>query len=404
MISVDKALQIVLDQSVHLQTETIALENVNGRVLGENIISDIDMPPFARSMMDGFAVRSADVADAPTVLKNIGFIPAGTFPGLHLHEGEIAKIMTGAPLPEGADSVREIEKTKPGCKASFIKILEPLLPGMHVVPKGAEIENGKQVLEAGLFITPAIAGVLATVGITEVCVFKKPTVSILSTGDELVSPAEIPGPGQIRDSNSYTLLAHCQCLGIRCEKIGIAKDQRNHLQQHIARGLESDVLLISGGVSMGDLDFVKDVFESFHLKIWFSKVAIKPGKPTIFATHPKGLVFGLPGNPVSGATVFEVFVRPALRKISGFKNFGNFIVESTIIDKFSNKSSRTNYHPAFTFYERGEFFTRPIQTKGSGDITSYSKLNSFLICPAATTVLEKGGRCKIQLSQNFDLI
>ncbi|KAA3616168.1 MAG: molybdopterin molybdenumtransferase MoeA [Calditrichaeota bacterium] len=404
MLTVKEAFNVIINETRQLGEEITTLENATGRVLAENITTDIDMPPFDRSMMDGYAVRSVDVHSTPTELKIVGFIPAGEFPQFSIKRGEAAKIMTGAPMPAGADSVREVELTRRSDTTSTVQILEPTQAGQHIVFKGTEMQKGSRVLAKGTFINPSVVGVLATAGKPRIAVFRTPKVSILSTGDELVAPSEKPGMGQIRNSNSYTLHALCQNLGVESQMLGVAKDERDTIKQKIEAGLSSDVLLISGGVSMGDLDFVTDVFNDLKLEVYFEKVAIKPGKPTVFAKHQNGLVFGLPGNPVSSSTVFEVFVRPAIRKMMGFSNFRHKLILAEITESFVNKSQREVYHPAITFYKNGQYFTRPLMTKGSGDITGFSAHNSFLICPRENIKLSKGSQCEVQLCSFYDLI
>ncbi|MCA9732405.1 MAG: molybdopterin molybdotransferase MoeA [Deferribacteres bacterium] len=401
MISVAEAKSIIFQQTTVLGMETLELVHAFDRSLGEDVFSDIDMPPFHRSMMDGYAVRSADVLNAPVTLRNVGFIAAGDFPEFRIHAGETAKIMTGAPLPLGADSVREVELVESGAEENSVVILQATKPGLHVVEKASEIARGQLVLSAGTMINSAVSGVLATVGKPSVVVHRKPTVAILSTGDELIPPSENPVQGQIRNSNSYTLHAMCKRFGLECTLLGIVKDQRQLLEEKIFEGLRADLLLITGGVSMGDLDFVRDIFKKLELEIFFEKVKIKPGKPTVFAKHKNGLVFGLPGNPVSSSTVFEVLVRPAILKMMGRIAPENTLVVSETTDVFYNRSNRENYHPGITSYKNEHFFTRPLKTKGSGDIAGFAKHNSLLICPPEVIELPAGSSCKVHLCDNY---
>ncbi|KAA3659656.1 MAG: molybdopterin molybdenumtransferase MoeA [Calditrichaeota bacterium] len=401
MITVAEAHKIIAQHTQVLGQERRKLDLCGGYILAEDVYSDIDMPPFDRSMMDGYAVRSEDLQIPPVELNVVGFIPAGSYPDFKLNSGEAAKIMTGAALPEGADSVREVELTKPGHGANSVIIQKRTQPGLHVVKKATEIGNGQRILTSGMQINPAVAGVLATVGKSTAKVIRKPRVAILSTGDELVHPSENPKKGQIRNSNTYTLKALCDSFGLECELLGIVRDEQEIIRHKISLGLQADLLLISGGVSMGDLDFVSDVFKYLALQILFEKVKIKPGKPTVFATHDNGIVFGLPGNPVSSSTVFEVLVRPAILQMMGKTDSQNHIVNAEITEPFYNRSNRENYHPCMTYYNDGKFFTRPLRTKGSGDIAGYAKHNSLLICPPNIVEMSAGSACIVQLCDNY---
>ncbi|RMD89621.1 MAG: molybdopterin molybdenumtransferase MoeA, partial [Calditrichaeota bacterium] len=311
MIPVQQALEIILKQVPRLPVISVPIEKASGYVLAEEVYSDINMPPFNKSSMDGYALKAEDTQKTPAELQVVGFIPAGKYPDFKIQAGQAAKIMTGAPVPEGADSVQMVEKTEP-IDDHRVQILESIETGKNISWQGEIIQEGQKVLSNGTFISPAVIGVLATVGKTNLAVIKKPSVSILVTGDELVPVNQKPGPGQIRNSNGFTLYHQLLELGITAEIQEIAADNLDDLTAKIQKGLESDVLLITGGVSMGDLDLVEDVFTKLGLKIYFNKVKIKPGKPTVFARHKNAVVFGLPGNPVSAATVFEVLVKPAL--------------------------------------------------------------------------------------------
>ncbi len=401
MITVREAVDIVLNHTNRKAPEKVSIADAVGRVLAEDVISDMDMPPFHRSMMDGYAVRSEDVASAPAALRVVGFIPAGSFPGFSLSAGETAKIMTGAPLPAGADAVREVEKTGPGRDDTEVRILEAVRAGQNVVPAASEVSRGDVVLTSGTYLSPAAISILAATGHTHIKIYSAPRVAVLATGDELVEPSVVPMQGQIRNSNSSSLQAHCRALGLECDLLGIAKDDKIALKQRIQRGLSYDVLLITGGVSMGDLDYVDDVFRELGLRILFQKVAIKPGKPTVFALYENRPVFGLPGNPVSGATVFEVIVRPALRKMMGYPTWQNQIVRARLTSMFRNKSNRENYHPSVTWYEEGQFFCRPLDTRGSGDVASYAHCNSYLICPQEQKEVGKGTEIDVLLRDDY---
>jgi len=403
MISVRQASEIVLNASPLQRVETVAIENAPGKVLAEDVRSDMDMPPFHRSMMDGYAVLAADTQSAPVNLRVVGYVPAGSFPKFHLQRGEAAKIMTGAPVPRGADAVREVEKTKERAHGSEVQILEAVATGQNIVPQGAEVKTKQVILPAGTYIQSSVVGLLAAAGAAEVKVFRAPQIAVLATGDELVDPHLKPKQGQIRNANSYMLMALCRQMGLQPQFLGIAKDEPTSLRNKIILGMKNDVLLVTGGVSMGDRDFVFDILKELGLEIFFKKVAIKPGKPFVFGRVKNKLVFALPGNPVSSSTVFEVLVRPALRKMMGFPVYRNPVVRARLTEYFRNKSGRENYHPCITWYENGCFYCRPLSTKGSGDLMGYARSNSYLICPIDKKELVQGQEIEVLLRDDYYL-
>lgn len=389
MISVQEAINITLKETPVLDIEVVSLEEASGHVLAEDVYSDIDMPPFDKSAMDGYAVKYQDTKNCPSVLDVVGVIPAGVYPDFAIQSGQSAKIMTGAPLPEGADSVQMVEKTEP-LDNGKVKILESASFGLHVSKKGEIIEAGTKVIPKGTYITPAVVSVLASVGKEEVRIHQRPKVGILVTGDELVEVHQKPNLGQIRNSNGYTLYHQVRESGAQPELLGIASDNINDLTKKIVQGLDTDILLISGGVSMGDLDLVQDVFEKLGVQIYYKRVSIKPGKPTLFGRKDNTLVFGLPGNPVSASTVFEVIVKPAVRKMMGFNRFHNLKVKGILEEDIQNKSKRENYHPARTLYEKDQFHVAPISSMGSADMVALAKSNSFLVVPQEVKEIKKG--------------
>ncbi|MDZ7361650.1 MAG: molybdopterin molybdotransferase MoeA [candidate division KSB1 bacterium] len=402
MITVRQALETALQQTKRLPVETLALLESVGRVLAEDVISDIDMPPFARSTMDGYALCSEDIRHAPQRLRVVGVIPAGAYPNFSLQPMQAAKIMTGAPLPVGADAVQMVEKTRPLQDDAAVEILESVSPGHNVSPLGSEARRGDVVLPAGAFISPGVIGLLAAVGKNSVAVYRAPSVGILATGDELVDITAKPGLGQIRNSNSFTLYAQVKQAGGKPHLLGVAKDTRVNLRQKIAEGLQFDLFLATGGVSMGDLDLVEEVFAEFGLEIFFDKIAMKPGKPVMLARSARGgLVFGLPGNPVSATTVFEVLVRPVMRKMMGFPIYQNHMVLASLTEPFVNRSGREHYAPSVTWYEEKRFLVRPLKSKGSGDVVTYAKSNSYLICPIERTDFSPNENVVVMLRPDF---
>ncbi len=360
------------------------------------------MPPFSRSSMDGYAVRSEDVRNAPVQLAVVGFIPTGSYPNFSLQPGQAAKIMTGAPLPPGADAVQMVEKTRAHEESAMVEILESVAPGNSVSPLGSEAHQGEIVLPAGAFISPGEVGLLAAIGKSEVPVYRAPMVGILATGDELVEVTAKPALGQIRNSNSFTLFAQVRQAGGKPEFLGVAKDDKNVLRSRIAAGQQNDLLLLTGGVSMGELDLVEEVFAELGFQIFFSKIAMKPGKPVVMARSAAGgLIFGLPGNPISATTVFEVLVRPVMRKMMGFPVYQNQMVLATLTEPFANRSGRENYAPAVTWFEEKRFLVRPLKSKGSADVVTYAKSNSYLICPIHRTDLLPEEQVVVMLRPDF---
>lgn len=400
MISLREAYDIVMQNAPLLETEFLPLLSASARVLAEDAVADVDMPPFPRSSMDGYAVRAADLAPLPARLRVVASIAAGTFPDFELQPGQAAKIMTGAPVPAGADAVQMIEKTRVPEKGS-VEILEAVAAGANITPMGSEANCGSTVLRAGAFISPAVIGLLAAVGKSEVNVYRAPTVGILTTGDELVDIAAQPARAQIRNSNGCALHAQVEKAGGRPRLLGIARDLRRELYEKITHGLQHDLLLLTGGVSMGDLDLVEETFAQFGFQIFFNKVAVKPGKPVVFARSGKTVIFGLPGNPVSAATMFELLVRPAMRKMMGFKVHANPVLRAQLRGHLVNRSQREFYAPARAWYENGNFLVQPLPSRGSGDVVTYAASNAYLICPIAREELKAGEEVEIMLRTEY---
>jgi molybdopterin molybdotransferase len=401
IISVREALEITLGNVTRMAPEDVLLLESRGRILAEDLTADTDIPPFTRATMDGYAVRSEDILQAPVTLEVAGYVPAGANPNFALKPKQAAKIMTGAPLPHNADAVQQLEKTQTLDDKTRVVILEVLSAGTNVAPQGSDARAGDKLASAGTYISPAAIGLLASAGADVVTVYGKPSVAILATGDELVEITSKPQSGQIRNSNSYTLHTQVVQVGAYANLLGIARDHKAYIKNRVAQGLRQDILLVTGGASVGDLDFVEDVFTELGFQILFNKVAIKPGKPMILARAEKTLIFGLPGNPVSSATVFEVFVRPAIRKMMGFPSYHNQTVSALLTQLFVNRSRRENYHPAVTWYEEGRFYCRPLMSRGSGDVTTYALSNSYLICPADRTEAHEGEPIDVMLRPDF---
>ena len=383
MITPDEALEIVLARTATLAPEAVPLADAVGGVLAETVASDLDLPPFDKSAMDGYAVRREDLARLPAELAMLEELPAGVAPTRSVAAGTCAKIMTGAPVPPGADTVIPVEDTEalPGGR---VRILRAVAGRPCICVRGEDVRQGATVLERGHVVRPAEVGLLASVGRERVAIGRRPRVAVLATGDELVPVSAVPGPGQIRNSNSSSLLACCRRAGVPADDLGVARDNKPDLRAKIADGLRRNVLLVSGGVSMGEWDLVPAVFEELGVAVHFATIRMKPGKPTLFATHGERLVFGLPGNPVSTLVAFRLFVWPALRKMMGHPEPAPPPVEADLASKVIIHGDRTAYMPGDLRYENERWVARAIETRGSADLVGFCRANALLILNPGT--------------------
>lgn len=401
MIPVERALEIVLSRAAPLPPEEIDFTDAGGRMLRENATADTDLPPFRRSAVDGFALRAEDAASVPARLKLVGSVPAGTYPDFRIGRGEAASIMTGAPVPEGADAVSMVEDSSESPEG--VVVLAAVAAGQNVAPQGAEVRRGEVVLRSGTRLDAAAVAVAATIGKTRLLVGRRPTVSIAATGDELVHPSRTPGPGQIRNSNGFSLRAQCRSVGIDPLYLGVAEDSEASLRTFIQKGLETDVLLLSGGVSMGRYDLVETVLSELGVEILVDAVALKPGKPLVFGVGLDGkLIFGLPGNPVSTMVTFELFVRTALARLEGARNPVRELLQARLLDGLTSRGPRRAYLPGWLRAgDDGELVAEPIPTKGSADIVAFSKANALLIVPEDQDRLESGELVSVHPLDSF---
>jgi molybdopterin molybdotransferase len=395
MIPVEEALRIVLREARVLGTERTPLESAAGRVLAADISADADQPPFAKSMMDGFALRSADLAPVPRQLEVVEEIAAGALPRRRIEKGQAARIMTGAPLPEGADAVQKVESTRPAGDGSQVLILEPVVRGANVAEKGRELKAGDRVLARGDLLTPARLGVLAAVGQANPLVHRRPRVAVIPTGDELVEPDFQPGPGQIRNSNGPFLAAACRRLGADVLQQGIVRDDPSELEVSLHQGFASDLLLLSGGVSMGTHDFVEQALDEAGVEIFFRKIAIRPGKPAVFGRKDHCLVFGLPGNPASSLVIFTVLAAAVVRKMQGFTNPDGLEMEAILDGDLTQHPGRTSYLPGRIDLRGDSRHVLPIPFTGSADLPAYAAADALLILPADRERMKVGERIRI---------
>ena len=401
MISVEEALEKLLSYVNVLPKEEVTILDSPGQVLAEDVNSDIDVPPLDNSAMDGYAVKSSDTLGAgpesPRLLRVIDTVAAGSISEREVTPGTAIRIMTGAHLPAGADAVVRFEDTDEVQRQqvstrqaiSEIGILCEAGVGLNIRRAGEDISKGSMILVEGTVIRPAEAGVLASLGKEKVSVFSRPVVAILATGNELVEVGQPLPAGKIYNSNSYSVAALVQRYGGIPRILGIALDSEDSLVAAIRRGLDADMLITSGGVSLGDYDVVKDVLAK-EGEIGFWTVCMKPGKPLAFGTirgsdrqgAPRKIPhLGLPGNPVSSMITFEVFARPAIFKMMGKKNWTKPTVEAVLEDRVINNDGRRVFSRVVVEKREGRYYARSTGPQGSGVLTSMTRANGLAIVP-----------------------
>jgi molybdopterin molybdotransferase len=378
MLTVEEAAAIIARDVPAPVPVTVALEAALGHVLAEDCAGDHDMPPFDKAMMDGYAVRSSDAGP----LEVIEEIPAGRPPAREVVPGTCSKIMTGAPVPRGADAVQQVEKSRR--EGGRVTLLERVRAGQNVAPRGDDLRAGEVVLRRGQLLRPAEIGALAAIGRARVPVYAKPRVAVLATGDELVAPDRMPGPGQIRNSNTYGVAAQVRAMGLECDDLGLVGDDRDAIRARMREGLRRDLLLVSGGVSAGDRDLVVPALEAEGVKIRMHQVLIKPGRPFCFAPR----VFGLPGNPVAAFVITEVFVRPYLGRMMGVA-LERPRVRARLETPVTGKIERVHYLPARVREEEGGRVVETLPWRGSADLFAVTRANAFVVVPIQTAY-EKG--------------
>ncbi len=391
MLEVADALAEVLRHTRPLKTESAALTTAAmGQVLAADIAADMDSPPFAKSLRDGYAVRAADCASPNTELRVIEEVPAGKVPTKAVGAGEASRIFTGAPIPDGADAVvMQEDAERIGDK---VRITDAnVKPRQWVFAQGTEMKAGTVVLKAGTVINPAAFGVLASVGKTAVPTYPFPRVGVVVTGDELTEANAKPKTGQIRNSNGPMLTALAARGGLP-RYFGIARDDFAVTKSLIGEGIDaSDVVLIAGGVSVGDHDLVPGVLKELGVMTHFRQVRMKPGKPLLFGTSPKGkLVFGLPGNPASSFVGFELFVRPALQILGGHQEAGPRTIRLPVAEGIAETTDRPTYRPAKL--EQGEtgWSVRPLPWSGAPDLVGLQPADALLVLPPGDTRVDRG--------------
>ena len=382
MLSVEEALERILAEIERLEPENVALPEAAGRVLAESISASEAIPPFANSAMDGYALRSEDVQTAsathPSRLRLVGVVQAGRVAERPVSTGEAMRILTGAPVPPGANAVIQQELTQAG--EDWVEVQQAVASGNNVRHAGEDIRSGAEVLAAGAEIGPSEIGVLASLGVTQVAVYRRPIVAILATGDELVELHEALLPGQIRNSNSYLVAAAVARVGGIPRPLGIARDRVEELRSKLLAAQEADLIITSGGVSVGDYDLVKDILREQGI-IDFWRVNLRPGKPLAFGRLGGTPFLGLPGNPVSAAVTFELFARPVLRKMQGFATILRPIVQARLLGAINDVSSRRHYVRARVEIHDGAFVAATTGPQESHILTSMLGANALLVIP-----------------------
>jgi molybdenum cofactor synthesis domain-containing protein len=394
MLHPDEAWQRIAARLAPLPAQALPRRQALGRVLAHPLTATVDVPPSDVSAMDGYALPGPVPAGEPRPVA--GTVVAGDAPGFELCPPAVARIMTGAPIPLGADRVVPVEQSDGGRETVVFRAEVPA--GAHIRRRGEVLRAGDPLLSAGTLLTPGGLGLIATHGYREVPVHRAPAVAVVTTGDEVVPPETEPAPGQLRDSHTDFLLAAGERLGLRFESLGIAPDRVDELKARVERGLRSDVLLLCGGVSMGEFDLVEGVLAELGCQAHFDAVAIQPGKPLVFATHPGGFVFGLPGNPASVMVAFWLFVRPALRRLMGIEDaWWSGALAGTLGSPLAGSEGRDRFLPAEVEARDSRLLVTPRSPKGSHDLAAYGVGTVLVRVRAGAEPAEAGAGCEVLL-------
>lgn len=383
-----KVIEIVAASVVPPAVETVPLEESSGRVLAAVVAADRDYPPFHRSTRDGYAVRSSDLASGSATLRCRGEVAAGQVHSGTVGPGECVRIMTGAPLPEGADAIVMVEDTEE--KGEEVLIRKGVAIGANVVPRGSEAAAGDQLLNRGVRLGYPEISLLGQVGQGQVPVYRRPRVAVASTGDEVVAVEVRPGEAQIRNSNVYSMAAQVVAHGGEPVLLGNVRDDREEIDRMVRRGLAEDLLVLTGGVSVGKYDLVEAVLGDLGTKIHFDAVAIRPGRPAVFGTCQGKFVFGLPGNPVSTMVTFELLVAPALALLSGVPAPPLRFLKARLREEIKRKTKLSLFIPALLEGEGSDVTVRALPWKGSGDVVTVARANCFLVVPDTVDQLPAG--------------
>jgi len=404
MITVDEALDKILSHIQPLGLEKVSLLESLGRVIREDVFAKRNIPPLDNSAMDGYALRSEDVQKTsqnhPIRLEVIEDLPAGFISTKEIEKGKAIRIMTGAPIPKGADTVIPVEETKK--EDGFVLIFKAAALAENIRRSGEDVKKGDRVISKGDTIRPAEVGMLASVGRSFVSVYQRPLVAILCTGDELVDVDGDLNEVKIISSNSYTLAAQVKDCGAIPLQLGIAKDRKEEIEERLRQGIRADVLISSAGISVGDYDFVKDVMKNLGMEMVFWKVAMRPGQPLAFGTIGEKPVFGLPGNPVSSMISFEQFVRPSLLKMMGRRQLFRPVIQAILKEEIKKIPGRRYFIRGSVSFEKDQYFVTTTGEQGSGILRSMVRANGLIVIPEDQEMVRAGEKVKVQLlDRNF---
>lgn len=399
-IPIDRAHKILLDEKIDTQLVELSILDSLDHVLAEDIMSSINMPPFDRSPLDGYAYKAEDTIhatkDSPVTLEVIDNIHAGYVSNKSIEKGQAIRIMTGAKIPNGANVIMRYEDTE--FTKTQVKIFISLKPNSNIAKMGEDMEIGDLVLQKGIIISPAEIGLLASLGKGQVKVYAKPRIAILATGDELVGISDDLKEGKIRNSNSYFIAAQIKRLGAEPVILGVAKDNLKNTTQELVSALKwADMIITTGGASVGDADIIKEAFEGAGGKILFWKVQMKPGTPIVAAKNENKFLFGLSGNPAAAYITFEQFVRPTILRLMGQTKSNLMTVNSILENDFTKISGQNRYVRAFTYIKDGKYYTKLPNKHSSGVLSSMCGQNSLLFVPGGTGPYKSGDQIQVEL-------
>lgn len=388
MITHRKALEYILHNTKIKGIEKVNLKDSFNRVIAERVYSDIDIPPFNRVSMDGYAIRGKDIARLPYEVEVVATLRAGEIFNRAVKKGQVVRIMTGCALPKCFDRVIKVEDTEK-LSDDRMKILQ-MPPERNVCNRGEDCRKGTLLIAKGDNIGVPQLSLLATAGRGALRVYKRPRVCVISTGDEIIEPDEKITFGKVRNSNAPILIALAKKFGADVEYLGIARDNIKDIRNKIRKGLQADILIISGGVSKGEFDYVPQVLKELGVKKIFHKVKIKPGKPLWFGKKKDTVVFGIPGNPAATYLSFSLFVRPAILKMQGNKDTGIEFYQGRLTQDFKVSTDRPAFHPCNVRFQGAAFLLRPLRHHSSGDMFSVSRSEGFLMLREGRYQLKKG--------------
>ena len=406
MIPVEEALQIILKNIQVLGLEKVDILDSLGRLLGEEIYAPYHIPHWNNSAMDGYAVIQEDIENAssenPAVLKVVADLPAGYTIQKELKRGEAIRIMTGAPMPEGSDTVVMVEDTRKD--GNQVKIFKVTSKGGNIRKAGEDVRKGALVLSPGSVLRPAGIGMLASLKRSFISVYQRPTVAVISTGDELIDVDGDLAGGKIVSSNTYSLSSLVKDAGATPLILGIARDKSEELRERFKVAIRADMIISSGGVSVGDYDLVKDILKELGADMKFWKVTMRPGQPLAFGVIKDKPSFGLPGNPVSCMVSFEQFVRPSILKMSGHTRIFRPLIEARLKDPIKKKEGKKYFIRCIVSREKGEYSATTTGEQGSGILMSMVRANGLIVLPEEKTSFETGETVKVQLlDRGFEL-